>query len=402
MPPARRRPGAAVIALLRAQAARVVRHSQKRIGRGVKVAGKSGRRVLASLRRMVADGSLPARARVDSTGPPQGLVSAGTWRRRLTYRVPGERQHCPVCSGRIVHLDPLPFTRRSDDYRVGFISGCRQCGLVFANPFPTAADLEAMYTPDGDWGTRRPDAPSTKRPPVAYLRELFRPLDGRFDVAAPPAGGRVLDIGCGNGELLDAFQDLGWETFGIEPAGVAAFRRHARMSEIPADGTFRVAVLHHVLEHVASPLELLQSVNGALDDGGVVAISVPRLDAAYLHGELKYCINGHAHVLSYTRDCLATLLALAGFSAVDVSRPLDAAMPKAYMRRRLQMLGVKTPGDRVRPPRPLAAARRALRRYHAAHGDPAWWRVLPVRARAALLNEERRTRATSGAAARAS
>jgi SAM-dependent methyltransferase len=329
-------------------------------------------------------------AAADAVPTIAGMLSR--WQRRLRYRVPGERTTCPACAGPIVHLEPLLLNRRRDEYRVGFISGCRRCGLLFANPYPAADEVEALYAAGGDWSRRHDDAPSTKRPPAAYLQELFRPMGPALDVAAPRAGARVLDIGCGNGELLDAFQDSGWHTFGIEPSGRAAFRRHGELTAIPTDGSFDVVVLHHVLEHVASPLEMLCAVRGALGERGVVAISVPRLDAVALHGDLKYCINAHAHLLSYTRDALATLLGLAGFAPVDVSRPLGAPVPKSYMLRRLQMLGVKGISSPEPPGHPLAAARLALRRYHDTHGQTSPPRYWPVRVRAALLNEARRTR----------
>ena len=35
-------------------------------------------------------------------------------------------------------------------------------------------------------------------------------------------GGRLLEIGCGNGDRLDLFQELGWKVAGIEPDPSAA------------------------------------------------------------------------------------------------------------------------------------------------------------------------------------
>jgi len=268
---------------------------------------------------------------------------------------------------------------------------------VFANPFPSAEELDVYYTPEGDWGKHRiNDEPSSKAPPVAYVKALFRPVRSWFDVASPPAGGRVLDVGCGNGELLDVFQDLGWQTIGIEPSERAAFRRHQELGAIPSDESFHVVVLHHVLEHVGTPLEMLRAVHGALRDRGIVVISVPRLDALPIHGDLRYCINSRTHVVSYTRDCMASLIGHAGLEAVDISRPLSAPPEKSYETRRLQMLGVKVTAMPRLPRDPLHSARAAFKAYHAAQHDEGWARLLPVRMRAGRLNRSRRAATLEG------
>jgi len=89
--------------------------------------------------------------------------------RQLTYYcVPGERRDCPACgSGRIRHVRPLSFTSAAMAdcsplpgppspidhlWRVGFVSGCEACGLLFANPLPSDVHLAEVYSPEGDWG----------------------------------------------------------------------------------------------------------------------------------------------------------------------------------------------------------------------------------------------------------
>ena len=244
-----------------------------------------------------------------------------------------------------------------------------------------------MYSPDGRWGMTHAGEQDEKRPSLRYLASLLAPLGGSFDLRRPAPGGSVLDFGCGTGELLDALQDAGWATFGIDPSDKRAFVRHRELTDIPGDGRFVLAIAHHVLEHVPSPLAILRALHKALQPGGVVVISVPRLDALPQHHDFRYCINDRAHTISYTGAAMATLLAMAGFTVIDVNTPPEGT---DYWRalKRLRMLGIKG-GVPVMPARPLEAARQALKAWTLAATTPAPEPRLSVRGEAALLNLSR-------------
>jgi SAM-dependent methyltransferase len=267
-----------------------------------------------------------------------GARAGGAWQRRLRplatslrqltwYDVPGERRRCPACgAGAVRHLQALEYTRQlAPARRCGFVSGCARCGLVFANPLPTPEDLEHTYRPDGTWGRTRPD----HEPPVSRdrLAALFAPVAGELDVLRPPAGAAVLDVGCGLGGMLDSLAALGWVTAGIDPGTKEAFERHRELHAVPAHPEFDLVILHHVLEHVIDPAGILGAVARATRPGGYLLVSVPNLDTLPQHGDLPYCIRSNTHVLAYTRDCLAWLLAAAGFRAIstDADAPATGA-----------------------------------------------------------------------------
>jgi SAM-dependent methyltransferase len=316
------------------------------------------------------------------------LLDAAGWR----YSVAGERDTCPTCGAREVeHLHPLPLHDRTDGRRVGFASGCRRCGLVFANPMPGSETLAEMYSPAGRWGrTRGAEESGERRQSSRYLTHVLRPVRSTVDVARPAVDSAVLDFGCGAGELLDALQGHGWTTYGIEPAEKGAFARHRELEVIPAAPAFNLAIAHHVLEHVPDPLEILRALHGSLHDGGIVFVSVPRLDTLPRHRDVRYCINDRAHVVSFTRDAMATLLGLAGFEAIDVNPPPDEPDVNWRDLKRLRMLGRKG-GSPTSVPDPVAAARRAFADWlgtMAPQERPAW-AGMPIRAAAATMNFER-------------
>jgi SAM-dependent methyltransferase len=310
----------------------------------------------------------------------------------IYYHQADELRQCPACqSNRLSLLAPMPLNARPRGQRYGFITGCRSCGLLFANPLPTAERLRAFYAPGGEWETaRHEEAPRTKASAAAYVLELFAPTRAWLDPERPVPGAAVFEFGCGDGELLDALQTFGWSTSGLDPADKRAFTRHRELREIPTEPLFDVIIVHHVLEHVATPLTILRALHRALKPGGLVLVSVPRLDTLYRHRDLRYCINPRTHIVAYSRDCLATLFALSGFEPIDGSPPSDAAGADWFVLRRLRMIGRKTDAPVAAPAHPLRAARRALAAFYAHQATPHGWRArLPVRARAALAEVNR-------------
>lgn len=96
--------------------------------------------------------------------------------------------------------------------------------------------------------------------------------------------GRLLDVGCGSGSFLGVGQQLGWDCFGLEldPAAVKAARQRGlnveeaaydRLAQYPE--CFDSIVCSHVLEHVHTPLDLLDKLNKALKPGGTLLLSAP-------------------------------------------------------------------------------------------------------------------------------
>ncbi|MEQ1758494.1 MAG: class I SAM-dependent methyltransferase [Vicinamibacterales bacterium] len=311
------------------------------------------------------------------------MHAARVARHVMAYRAPDELTSCPVC-GAAAPLPLLPVPIEGHGRTYGFASGCLRCGVVFANPLPSAAQVAEVYSPEGKWGRHRQDE-QEKQVSRGRIEQLFHPVADHLNVLAPPAGAQVLDFGCGLGGMLDGLAALGWQTYGIEPAMKGAFARHRELADIPASGSFDLAILHHVLEHITDPLTLLKQMAGAVREGGVLLIKVPNLDDVARHGDLKYCIRSGVHVLAYTSDCLSWLLAESGFQVVS-----DQAWMSKDLQRHRVVLGRRVRGPLVHPPSPLGSARKALKAYADLNGRRTPLRMLPARTQAAMLDLQRR------------
>lgn len=99
--------------------------------------------------------------------------------------------------------------------------------------------------------------------------------------------GRLLDVGTGEGTLLLAAVEMGWEAEGTEIASVMVHHIREKFGLTVHQGvledldlpphSFDAIVMNHVLEHVRDPGITLKRVAELLSPGGVVRIEVPNL-----------------------------------------------------------------------------------------------------------------------------
>ena len=134
-----------------------------------------------------------------------------------------------------------------------------------------------------------------------------------------------MDVGCGRGFLLKAFQSRGWEVFGTELSDQAAAYasqvlhlsvRAGTLEELnlPADH-FDAVVMWHVLEHLADPRPTLAEVNRVLKPGGVFLVGVPNFGGweARLCRDKWFHLDVPRHLTHFTCETLGSALEATGF-----------------------------------------------------------------------------------------
>jgi len=144
-----------------------------------------------------------------------------------------------------------------------------------------------------------------------------------------PRGGKLLDIGCGTGNLLAAAREAGYDVTGIElDRNAARFAKErlglqnilplsiSEFAEQHKGERFDVVTFFEVLEHQAAPVEFLQKVKACVKPGGVIALSVPNRER-WLTGPdvLDYPPN---HFLRWNADALRKCLGSQGFEVLSM------------------------------------------------------------------------------------
>ena len=166
-------------------------------------------------------------------------------------------------------------------------------------------------------GGRRfaPPRRGRRRPPHKPPRSLSRDLVSfYFERLASPT--RVLDVGCGRGDLgqyrpadlsvlcgVDVDSDSFMRARGYDRLQAVDLERE----ELPfADGSFDGVVVKDVLEHVPRPWEVLDEVHRVLEPRGRVLISVPLPKASVVWSD-------YTHVRGFTAAAVCALLEDCGF-----------------------------------------------------------------------------------------
>jgi 2-polyprenyl-3-methyl-5-hydroxy-6-metoxy-1,4-benzoquinol methylase len=209
---------------------------------------------------------------------------------------------------------------------------CRGCGLVFRSPRPIADLVTSFYRDEYDGAYGRAEG-------VSDRRAVFESVLGHIE-RYKRSPGRLLDVGCGDGDFLVLCRSRGWSCFGVELSTGAAARAAARgLAMLPPDwvqaappseeraAPYDVITLINVLETVPDPLAVLRRVRAALAPNGLVAVRVSngafhlamRRPARWVRAQYQQAF----HLFVYSPRALSRLSEAAGFHPVSVrnSRP---------------------------------------------------------------------------------
>lgn len=179
---------------------------------------------------------------------------------------------CVLCGARD-RARPMP--------ELPWVARCERCGLVFADPQPSDAELESIY--DQHYyeqfgfveGPGSSDEALARTKKATYARMLARALPH-----VRSGGRRLLDVGCGLGFSLLAAKDAGMEATGLDPLGPMdpgarpgrTIVRGELESYVP-EHAFDVISLIDVIEHVRNPVTTLRRASALLAPGGVLLLA---------------------------------------------------------------------------------------------------------------------------------
>jgi SAM-dependent methyltransferase len=189
---------------------------------------------------------------------------------------------------------------------------CEACGVANADPWPSESELDRAYE-----GSYRPRSGRFSGPGDALLERTRAALARRLDRVAPP--GRILDVGAGEGTLLDALAVRGRIAVGIERSSSRPDMTERGLGEL--DGTWAAVVFWHSLEHLSTPATALREAAALLLPGGVLVVAVPNSASvqARVFGNRWFALDPPRHLVHLTAGALIARIGALGLRVERVS-----------------------------------------------------------------------------------
>jgi SAM-dependent methyltransferase len=189
---------------------------------------------------------------------------------------------------------------------------CRSCRVATTQPWPRAEELERAYA-----GWYRPQEGRFSGPGDALLRRSRAWLARRLLRIAPD--GPVLDVGAGEGTLVQALRGAGREALGLERRAHGEHVVDRDISEL--DRGWAAVVFWHSLEHLPDPARALREAARLLAPGGVLVVALPNADSlqARVFGDRWFALDIPRHLVHVPAGALLERVRELGLSVERVS-----------------------------------------------------------------------------------
>lgn len=133
---------------------------------------------------------------------------------------------------------------------------------------------------------------------------------------------RILDVGCGNGDLLACLRSLGFEhLLGVEPWLAEPVRTSNGVQIVKktlqeVDGDWDLIMFHHSFEHVTDPVGTLQHVSRLLKPNGHCLIRMPTVSSyAWEHYRTDWVqLDAPRHLHVHSKASIGIAAASAGLT----------------------------------------------------------------------------------------
>lgn len=254
---------------------------------------------------------------------------------------------CPLCNTKGHLLYQNLTDRLFDSSGKWNIAKCpnKNCGLLWLNPMPKSDEIWKAYRNYYTHSDSKSPILSVLRPLeksfisikykykskesflkklLAYLIYLFptehAEIDMRVFYLKSEPGKNLLDIGCGDGGLIERLSELGWEVHGIDfdENAVAHCKQKGLdvragdiLSQKFANATFDVITFNHVIEHLFNPVEVIKECYRILKPGGKLVLATPN-NKSWMYRNIFqqnwFSLDPPRHVLIYNRKNLSGIL----------------------------------------------------------------------------------------------
>lgn len=267
-----------------------------------------------------------------------------------------ENRPCPICGSRVTKTLGARGGRAHQQGKgvETYVVRCKDCKVIYT--LPTLIPESNPY--------EKESAEQYFQLHNSHKKVLQGEGIAAFAESVLGSPGRMLELGCGRGELLKGALNRGWSAYGVEMT--EDFIRVARSHGVKVERnsiedcksleqTYDVVLLAAILEHLYNPMETLGRIKNAVRPGGLIFIDVPnessltmRIGNLYMRARGRnWAINLSPtfppfHVVGFSPTSLRKTLASAGFEihTLDVPKWRNDLPPAATIGQKIERLGL--------------------------------------------------------------
>lgn len=281
---------------------------------------------------------------------------------------------CPVCANTGIYdfssRDLMFDGATSYDYH-----HCTRCELVYQQPLPTQQQIASFYPQSYSVYTKPTRTTFSRRelstlkdslgythldtPNIQSAMHRLLPKKAVPDVIPFVPDGKVLDVGCGNGEYLLRLKSIGWQCQGVEfnDTALAICRAHdlevfhgdLKAANFAAE-SFDFVTAHHLIEHTADSAGLIREMARITKRGGTILIRTPNSKAL---GRRWFGVNWFAndvprHLMLFCAESLAILAEQHGLQLLKLRKPVKPKLVLKSLDYKLGNTGVPSKKRKLR------------------------------------------------------
>lgn len=182
-----------------------------------------------------------------------------------------DKTQCPFCNSAkktSSSYENTLFNKTEFNYKK-----CKECKLVYINPFPSNEDFHLMYSSHYH--------SEIQKNSLNNYESIFK-LVKHYNI-----GNKILDYGCGNGSFVFQALKYGYKATGVEFEAnyINKLRNDIKEAEFYSvqdfykiDEKYDIIYISNVLEHLTNPLEILEKLKTNLEKKGIIIIEGPLED----------------------------------------------------------------------------------------------------------------------------
>jgi len=221
---------------------------------------------------------------------------------------------CPNCGSTNLNLR-LNCTDHTVSRETFGIFICDDCELMFTNPRPLDENLNSYYKSE-KYISHTNSNKGLFNKAYQFVRKIT--IKNKVRLLGKKKG-KVLEIGSGTGELLNALKKYGWDCDGVEPdkdARVLAeknhnLKLHDSINKIKiGKKKYDRIMLWHVLEHISDINKTLSTIYKFLKKDGLCIIAVPNYKSfdARIYSKFWAAYDVPRHLFHFNKKSLISIM----------------------------------------------------------------------------------------------